>query len=99
MRVWNCVQDSLDDSTREDVIARDQVAELVWVVATARPLQFRIVNVVADPVVREWTQPMLVDGIPKSKFRRDAVAEPMKDWLVVASFGRGGQPKQFARLK
>jgi hypothetical protein len=47
-----------------------------------------------DPVVEEWRQELLVDGVPESQFGGDAIVEPVQNREPVASFGGGCQAEQ-----
>ena len=86
----------LDDQPRHNAITSDQVGELLNVVSAApTPTDAGEIGPVADAVVGKRAEPVLIDGVPKPEFRRNAFVKPVQDGFAVTAFGRCRKPQHF----
>ena len=82
-----------------EVVAREQVAQLLGGVATAPPGQLAEVRPVSHAEVLERNEEALVDRLPKPQLDRDAMVEPLGDVPTVKPLRRRRQAEQLARPK
>ena len=65
---------------RPDIVRGDEICEAFDVItAPALPRHFPQVQIIVNTVVDERRQPMLIDRVPQSQFRGDAIVEPIQD--------------------
>ena len=82
-----------------DVVAREEVAQLLRRIATASPGQLTQIRAVGHPEVLEWDEEALIDRLPQAQLDGDPVVEPLGDVAPIQPFRCCGEAEQFTWLQ
>ena len=82
-----------------DVVAREEVAQLLRRVPAATPGQLAQVRAVSDAEVLERDEEALIDCLPQPQLDGDSMVEPLGDVAAIEPLRRCRQTEQFPRLQ